>query len=81
LNLNSLITVGTDTYYFNLLGFSTNGGATISAVFQTEEGKANTAGLYGVVTARPITAPDPGSSLLLLGMALAGLRAWRKRWQ
>ena len=25
--------------------------------------------------------PDPGSSLLLLGMGLVGLRAWRKRWQ
>ena len=79
LNLNSLITVGTDIYYFNLLGFSTDGGATISAVFQTEEGKANHAGLYGVVTAQPITAPDPGSTLLLFGIGLAGLRAWRKR--
>jgi hypothetical protein len=25
------------------------------------------------------SAPDPGSSLLLLGMGLAGLRAWKKR--
>ena len=28
-----------------------------------------------------VTAPDPGSSLLLLGMGLVGLRAWRKRCQ
>ena len=28
-----------------------------------------------------VTAPDPGSSLLLLGMGLVALRAWRKRWQ
>jgi hypothetical protein len=27
------------------------------------------------------TVPDPGSSLLLLGMGLAGLRACRKWWQ
>jgi len=27
----------------------------------------------------PTTVPDPGSSLLLLGMGLAGLSAWRKR--
>jgi hypothetical protein len=27
----------------------------------------------------PVGAPDAGSSLLLLGMSLAGLRAWRKR--
>jgi hypothetical protein len=25
--------------------------------------------------------PDAGSTLLLLGVSLAGLRAWRKRWQ
>jgi len=28
-----------------------------------------------------VTAPDPGSTLLLLGMGLVGLRAWRKRGQ
>jgi len=26
-----------------------------------------------------LTVPDPGSTLLLLGMSLAGLRAWKKR--
>jgi hypothetical protein len=78
-NLNSLITVGGDTYYFNLLGFSQDGGATISTVFQTQEGMSNHADLYGVVTSQPITAPDAGSSLLLLGMGLAGLAAWRQR--
>lgn len=25
--------------------------------------------------------PDPGSTLLLLGMGVVGLRAWQKRWQ
>jgi len=25
--------------------------------------------------------PEPGSMLLLLGMGLAGLAAWRRRWQ
>jgi hypothetical protein len=25
--------------------------------------------------------PDPSSTLLLFGMGLVGLRAWRKRWQ
>ena len=28
-----------------------------------------------------VTVPDAGSSLVLLGMGLAGLGAWRKRWQ
>jgi hypothetical protein len=30
-------------------------------------------------TTSTTSVPDPGSSLLLLGMGLAGLRAWRKR--
>ena len=39
-------------------------------------------GSMGVAIAAPVTAvPDPGSSLLLLGMGLVGLRAWRKRCQ
>lgn len=29
----------------------------------------------------PVPAPDPGSTLLLLGIGLAGLRVGRKRWQ
>ena len=29
----------------------------------------------------PRGVPDPGSTLLLLGMGLAGLRAWQKRWR
>ena len=33
----------------------------------------------GVMGEAPSTVPDHGSSLLLLGMGLVGLRAWRKR--
>jgi len=29
----------------------------------------------------PLSVPDPGSTVLLLGIGLAGLSAWRKRWQ
>jgi hypothetical protein len=50
IGINSLITVGGDTYFFNLLGFSTNGGATIKNVFQSPEGGNNSAGLYAMVT-------------------------------
>ena len=71
-SLNQVITEGADTYFFNLLGFSTNGGATISSQFISQEGGSNIAGLYAVVTQTPISVPEPGS-LALLAAALGGL--------
>ena len=71
-SLNQVITEGGDTYFFNLLGFSTNGGATISSQFISQEGGSNSAGLYAVVTLTPISVPEPGA-LSLLAAALAGL--------
>jgi hypothetical protein len=71
-SLDSLITVGSDVYFFNLLGFSTDGGATISSQFFSQEGGQNSAGLYAIVTAQPIAMPEPGS-LLLIGTGLAGV--------
>ena len=44
-NLNSLVMVGTDQFFFNLIGFSTNGGATTSAQFFSPEGGSNSATL------------------------------------
>lgn len=74
LGINSLIDVGGDLYFFNLLGFSTNGGATIKNLFQSVEGGNNSAGLYGVVTLEPIRVPEPSLVALLAGGALAALR-------
>jgi hypothetical protein len=71
-NLNSIITVGSDVYFFNLLGFSTNGGATISSQFFSQEGGQNSAQLFAVVTAQPIITPEPGS-LMLIGTGLVGV--------
>jgi hypothetical protein len=66
-SFNSLITVGSDVYYFNLLGFSTNGGTTISSVFNSPEGSVNNANLYGIVTAQPLNlVPAPATAWLLL---------------
>lgn len=71
LNLDAIINVGGDIYFFNLLGFSTNGGATISSTFFSQEGGQNSAQLYAVVTAQPLATPEPGS-LVLIGTGLAG---------
>lgn len=68
-SLNQVITEGGDTYFFNLLGFSTDGGATISSQFISNEDGSNSAGLYAVVTLTPIS--EPGA-LALLAAALAG---------
>lgn len=74
LGINSLITVGGDIYFFNLLGFSTNGGATIKNLFQSVEAGNNSAGLYAMVTLEPIRVPEPSLMLLVAGGALAAIR-------
>jgi hypothetical protein len=82
-NLNSLILVGPDQYYFNLFGFSTDGGLTTSASFISQEGGNNSAVLYGKVTSQPIinplsSVPEPGS-MLLLGSGLLGVARYAKK--
>jgi hypothetical protein len=70
--LNALTTVGADQFFFNLLGFSTDGGATISSQFLTAEGGNNVATLYGIVTSQPMTGqavPEP-ASLAMMGAGL-----------
>jgi hypothetical protein len=65
--VNIPITVGLDTYFFNLLGFSIDGGVTFDSVFQSPEGQSNTAALYGQLTTRPVA--EPGL-LTLFGVSL-----------
>ncbi|HEY7819618.1 MAG TPA: PEP-CTERM sorting domain-containing protein, partial [Vicinamibacteria bacterium] len=72
------ITVGTDTFFFNLLGFSTDGGLTFNNVFTSPEGGSNSASLYGQITLSPI--PEPVSLLLLTtGLAAVALSERRRR--
>jgi hypothetical protein len=60
-------------------------GDTAGSGFRAIRGQDNTAWAAGLDTNHAFTlegtVPDPGSTLLLLGMGLVGLRAWRRRGQ
>jgi len=75
--VNVPILVGTDLYFFNLLGFSVDGGVTFQSVFSSPEGGHNSALLYGQLTTEPVV-PEP-ASLLLLGGALTAVATRLRR--
>ena len=67
-----------DDYFFNLLGFSEDGGGTISTVFNTEEDARNVATLYATITRERVSVPEP-ATMLLMGIGMAGLMGSRIR--
>jgi len=84
--LNSIpdqtFTVGGTTYTLDLIGFSQDGGATVSNKFFTTEEQNNYAGLYAEVTSNfTPTVPEPSSVVLLITVIGAGLACTRKRWR
>ncbi len=75
-SVNQLFNYNGQNYYFNLFGFSQDGGATLTTVFSTVEGQANTATLYARITETPV--PEP-ATMLLMGTGIAGLVGSRFR--
>jgi hypothetical protein len=75
--LGNVFTVGL-TQFTLQLGFSQDGGATISDQFITVENQANMAGLFGQLSATVI--PEPGTwTLIGLGLAGVAIGSWRRR--
>lgn len=72
------VSLGGEQFVFDILGFSQDGGATVTTEFITEEDRRNTATLFASLTPVPAPVPLP-PAVGLLGMGLVGLMGMARR--
>jgi hypothetical protein len=77
-NTSETFTVNGVQYTLDILGFSQDGGSTITNQFLTIENEDNTAGLFADVRAATQQVPEPGS-LALVGLAMLGVVGFLRR--